>query len=216
MKGVAATLEHRDILEPYRFGSVVDVGANRGQFTLLMAALRPEAPILAFEPLSAPYRKLVEVTSNRPNVQAFNVAIGGVRANMPMNVARRDDSSSLLPITDLQTTIFPHTDPVGTVDVRIAPLGDFLKGREAAAPSLLKIDVQGYELEVLNGAHDCLGIFDVIYVEASFMELYEGQPLADDVIDRLSRAGFRLVAAHNLAHAPDGRPVQADFLFERR
>lgn len=216
MKGVAATLEHRDVLEPYRFGSVVDVGANRGQFTLLMAGLRPDAEILAFEPLPAPYRKLVDVTSGLPNVRALNVAIGPVRAHMPMNVARRDDSSSLLPITDLQTMLFPDTYSVGMADVEVAPLGDFLESREMAGPNLLKIDVQGYELEVLKGAQDYLDRFDVIYVEASFMQLYEGQPLACDVIDTLRRAHFRLVASHNLIHAPDGRAVQADFLFERR
>lgn len=216
LKGVAATLEHKAALEPYRFSSVVDVGANRGQFTLLMAGLCPDATILAFEPLIEPYRKLIEVTSAFPNVRTFNSAIGPLRADMAMNIAKRDDSSSLLPITDLQEQIFPNTGHQRTVDVRIAPLGDFLEGRQMVRPSLLKIDVQGYELEVLKGSKDQLDRFDVIYVEASFLELYGGQPLACDVIAALDAERFRLSAIHNLAHAPDGRAVQADFLFEHR
>lgn len=215
-KGVAATLEHQAALEPYRFSSVADVGANRGQFTLLMAGLRPDAAILAFEPLIEPYRKLIEVTSGLSNVQAVNSAIGPERASVVMNVAERDDSSSLLPITDLQEQIFPHTGHKHTVDVRMAPLGGFLEGREMARPSLLKIDVQGYELEVLKGSKDYLERFDVIYVEASFLELYEGQPLASDIIAALGAERFDLRAVHNLVHALDGRAVQADFLFERR
>ena len=133
-----------------------------------------------------------------------------------MNVAMRDDSSSLLPITALQTSIFPHTDQVGIEEVRIAPLCDFLTNDMIEQPSLLKIDVQGYELDVLGGSETCLDRFDVVYVEASFMELYQGQPLASDVIDALNEKGFRLAAIHNLCHAQDGRAVQADFLFERR
>jgi FkbM family methyltransferase len=216
LKGVAATLEHREVLQPFGFASVVDIGANRGQFTLLMSGLQPDAAILAFEPLIEPYRKLTEVTSGLPNVRAFNSAIGPERASLPMNVARRDDSSSLLPLTDLQEQIFPNTGHERIVDVQIAPLGDFLEGQVTARPSLLKIDVQGYELEVLKGSSDVLDRFDVLYVEASFLELYGGQPLASDIVDWLQARGFRLSAIHNLVHAPDGRAVQADFLFERR
>ncbi|MGI9490320.1 MAG: FkbM family methyltransferase [Geminicoccaceae bacterium] len=215
-KGVAATLEHRAALEPYRFSSVVDVGANRGQFTLLMAGLRPDAAILAFEPLIEPYRKLIEVTAGFSNVRAFHSAIGPERASVAMNVANQDDSSSILPITGLQEQIFPNTGHQRTVDVRMAPLGDFLEGQQMARPSLLKIDVQGYELEVLKGSREYLDRFDVLYVEASFLELYEGQPLAHDVIAALGAERFHLAAIHNLVNAPDGRAVQADFLFERR
>ena len=214
-KGVAATLEHRSALEPYKFSSVVDVGANRGQFTLLMAGLRPDATIWAFEPLIEPYRKLIEVISGLSNVRAFQSAIGPERASVAMNVAKRDDSSSILPITGLQEQIFPDTGHQRTVDIRMAPLGDFIEGHEMARPSLLKIDVQGYELEVLKGSKDQLDRFDVIYTEASFLELYQGQPLAHDVIAALAAERFRLAAIHNLIHAPDGRAVQADFLFER-
>ncbi len=215
-KGVAATLEHRSALEPYKFSSVVDVGANRGQFTLLMAGLCPDATILAFEPLIEPYRKLIEVAAGFPKVRAFNSAIGLERASVTMNVSKRDDSSSLLPITGLQERIFPNTGHQRTVNVRMAPLGDFLEGQQLARPSLLKIDVQGYELEVLKGSKDQLDRFDVIYVEASFMELYQGQPLASDIIAALGVERFHLAAIHNLVHTPDGRAVQADFLFERR
>lgn len=215
-KGVAATLEHRAALQPYRFSSIVDVGANRGQFTLLMAGLRPDAVIFAFEPLIEPYRKLIELTSGFSNVRAFNSAIGSRRACLPMNVAKRDDSSSFLPITALQEQIFPNTDHQRIVDVQTAPLGGFIEGQELARPSLLKIDVQGYELEVLKGSKDHLDRFDVIYVEASYLELYEGQPLARDVIAFLGAERFYLAAIHNLVNAPDGRAAQADFLFERR
>lgn len=215
LQGVAATIEHRAALQAYGFATVIDIGANRGQFTLLMAALSPDASIVAFEPLIEPYRKLTEVTASRPNIRSVNAAIGPVRATLPMHVARRDDSSSLLPITELQEAIFPGTGHDRTVDVQVAPLADFLDGEPIRRPSLMKIDVQGYELEVLKGVRDRLGQIDVLYVEASFLELYRGQPLAHDVIDALKTEGYRLAGTHNLHRTRDGRPVQADFLFER-
>ena len=211
VRGVAAAIEHEAALKPYDFRTVVDIGANRGQFTLLIAGLFPGAEIVAFEPLIEPFKRLVEVTANRPHVQTFNLAIGPARASVAMNVARRDDSSSLLPIGDLQQRIFPNTGLDRREEVQVAPLMDYLDPAEILHPALLKIDVQGYELKVIEGSRNLLGQFDVLYVEASFLELYEGQPLASDVIDVLKAAGFRLAAIHNLAKEADGRAVQADF-----
>ena len=100
--------------------------------------------------------------------------------------------------------------------MQIRPLGDYLDPAEIERPCLLKIDVQGYELGVLKGAGSCLDHVDVVYVEASFVELYQGQPLADEVIDTLESLGFREAGRFNLSRDRHGREVQADFLFERR
>ncbi|MGB0570872.1 MAG: FkbM family methyltransferase [Alphaproteobacteria bacterium] len=70
----------------------------------------------------------------------------------------------------------------------------------------MKIDVQGFELEVLRGASDLLAAFEV---------LYEGQALAEDVIVYLVAAGFAEVGRHNVSIGPEGVPIQADFLFYR-
>lgn len=216
LQGVAATIEHHDVFINRPFSSIVDVGANRGQFALLMSGLYPEARIIAFEPLAEPYRKLMNVIADRPKLRAFNAAIGPDRTTMPMNVSKRDDSSSLLPISKMQEKVFPNTGHARIDHVRVAPLGDFIGELDLAQPSLLKIDVQGFELEVLRGSADCLDRFSSIYVEASFIELYEGQALASDIIDYLHDRGFRLQGIYNLCQMRDGRAVQADFLFDRR
>ncbi len=215
-QGVAANIEHAPVFIDLHLTSIVDVGANRGQFTLLMAGLYPGARILAFEPLIGPFRKLLDVTANLPKVRAFNAAIGPDRTTLPMNVSKRDDSSSLLPISAMQEKIFPNTGHARIDHVRVAPLSDFLHDIELERPSLLKIDVQGFELEVLKGSTDCLDLFDCIYVEASFVQLYNGQPFASDIIDFLHQRDFRLRGIYNLSQMPDGRAVQADFLFDRR
>ena len=214
--GVAASIEHRPALEAYGFKTIIDVGANRGQFSLLMAGLSPDADIIAFEPLIAAYKKLFQMTRGLPKVRAINSAIGEERAMMLMNVSKRADSSSLLPIGAAQVRIFPGTGHDHQEDVQLAPLSDFIGPKEISSPSLLKIDVQGYEINVLRGAADHLQTIDVVYIEASFIELYDGQPLASDVIDELLAYRFRLAGVYNLSLDKNGKAVQADFLFERR
>ena len=215
-QGVAATIEHTSSFIDLHFSSIVDVGANRGQFTLLMAGLYPDAKIVAFEPLKEPFCKLLNVTAKLPNVRAINSAIGTTRTTMPMNVSKSDDSSSLLPISAMQERIFPNTGHARVDQVRVAPLGDFINDLDLTRPSLLKIDVQGFELEVLKGSDDCLDHFDAVYVEASFVQLYNGQPFASDIIDYLHQRQLRLRGIYNLSQMSNGRAVQADFLFDRR
>ena len=82
-------------------------------------------------------------------------------------------------------------------------------------PAFLKIDVQGYELEVLKGSCDVLDCIDLVYVECSFIELYAGQALAHHVIEWLLPYGFSLSAIYNLSTDRQGQAVQADFLFSR-
>ena len=84
-----------------------------------------------------------------------------------------------------------------------------------AGACLLKIDVQGLELEVLRGAPRILAQVDEALIEGSFIELYEGQALADDVIALMREAGLRLAGTYGKTTDADGRDVQADFYFRR-
>ena len=133
-----------------------------------------------------------------------------------MHLSARADSSSLLPLGEAQAALFPGTGEAGTTSVEVAPLSDFLEPKALVAPALLKIDVQGFELEALRGCGDLLGRFEWIYVECSYLELYEGQPLADEVLAHLEHAGFAQQGRFNLVEGPDGGEVQADFLLRRR
>ena len=82
---------------------------------------------------------------------------------------------------------------------------------DLGAPALLKLDVQGFELAALKGCASLLDRFAAIYVECSFVPLYAGQPLADEVLEHLRTQGFRLAGIYNVAHDHEGRAVQADF-----
>ncbi len=211
--GVAPAIEHEAVLEGLDFNFVVDVGANRGQFSLVCRHLRPSAPIVAFEPLPGPAAIYDALFRKASAVRLHPCALAPARGEMIMHISGRDDSSSLLPISDLQQENFPGTQSVGTRQVRTGPLSDYVKSRELGSRSLLKIDVQGFELEVLKSVESLLPKFRWVYAECSYAPLYEGQALAPEVIAWLEARRFRLTGRFNPSYGRDGAPLQADFLF---
>jgi FkbM family methyltransferase len=211
--GVAASVEHGDVDFRDDVRTVLDVGASRGQFAVFAANRWPEARLICFEPLPDARSRLERVVpAGRADVHP--VALGTEPGEVEMHVSARDDSSSLLPIGPGQTTAFPGTEEAGTQRVRVDVLENHVSA-DLARPVLLKIDVQGFELDVLEGAGGALAHIDELYVECSFLELYTGQALADEVVAFLRGRGFRLAGVYGVVRRADGTSVQADFLFRR-
>ena len=213
--GVGAAIEHRGVLAPLALRTVVDVGAHTGQFSLLVRALHPRARIVAFEPLAHAADRYVRVFATDPDVTLHRAAVAPRRGPATLHVSASSDSSSLLPITRRQAQRFPGTGECGVLEVDAGPLDAFIEPADVVPPALLKIDVQGFELEVLRASRALLGRFAHVYVEASFEELYAGQALAGEVAAFLNAHGFSETGRFNVARAPNGDPVQADFLFHR-
>lgn len=210
--GVAASVEHSNV--PFGDGirTVVDVGASRGQFALFAATRFPEARIISFEPLPEPRAELTQLLGSR--IEIHPTAVGSSPGTVPMNLSRSDDSSSILAIGEEQERIFPGTDAVGSIEVEVVTLDQSLD-LPLERPCLLKIDVQGLELEVLQGAAETLANVDEALIECSFIELYQGQAMADEVVSHALGAGLRLVGVHSLIKTADGRAIQADLHFQR-
>ena len=214
---VAASVEH--ILVLHNLGparTVVDIGANRGQFALAARYCFPSAHIVSFEPLAGPAALWRKVFAGDGRAELIEAAVGPESGEAQIHLSARDDSSSLLPITERQNALFPGTAEAGTALIRVVRLADVLPAGEIDGPALLKLDVQGFELRALAGCEDVLQRFDRVYVECSFMELYAGQAFADEVIAWLREREFVLRGVYNPAYDREGRAVQADFLFERR
>jgi FkbM family methyltransferase len=214
--GVAPAIEHEAVLEGLNFDFVADVGANRGQFSLVCRHVRPQARIVAFEPLPGPAAVYRALFGSDPRVRLHACALAPQRGEMMMHVSGREDSSSLLPISALQSENFPGTESVGVCRVPVGPLSDFVGVGDLGERNLLKIDVQGFELEVLKSAESLLPRFRWIYAECSSVPLYEGQALADEVIQWLKMRQFDLVGRFNPSRGHDGTPLQADLLFQSR
>lgn len=200
--GVAPSLEHRRVLAGRRYDVIVDVGANRGQFSLLARQLNPAARIYAFEPhpaAAAMYRRL-----KIPNSTLQEIALADAPGEADLHVAVSDDQATLLRLADT----------VQTIRVRQERLADVLAIDALDGNVLLKLDVQGVEHLVLQGALPLLHCFSDVLVELTFQPEIPGQPSSGVVIDLLRGAGFDL----EVADAPvqrDGLIVGFDGLFHR-
>ena len=214
-QGVAPGLEHVAMLQRLQPAMVVDIGANRGQFTLATRHACPAARVLAFEPLPQPAKIFRKLFADDDKVRLFPVAVGLETGEATIHVSARDDSSSLLPITATQNALFPGTAETSTQTIRVMRLEDCLDSVELRDSALLKLDVQGFELTALQGCESLLHEFSWVYTECSFVELYEGQALADEVIAWLRERGLSLCGVFNMAYDKWGKAIQADFLFER-
>lgn len=214
---VAAGAEHVDaILGMVGLRTIVDVGANRGQFALVARHCCPSARIVSFEPLAEPAETFRAIFADDTRTKLIDAALGPRSGNAVMHVSGRDDSSSLLPITPAQDAHYPGTAQIGITTVHTTRLAEHLAEGAIDSPALLKLDVQGFELEALAGCEDLLDRFAWVYAECSFIELYTGQCFADDIIAWLRERSFTLRGVYNTDYDTQRQPIQADFLFTRR
>ena len=212
---VPATSEHDSILSNVGKGItyVIDIGANRGQFALAARSSFPKAKIISFEPLVEAQKVFSKVFKDDPNVLMIPFALGKTEGSTKMHVALADHSSSLLPISTSLTTLFPIAEEKECRDVQVFSLSHFIKNEEIPENSLLKMDVQGYELEVLEGCESLINKFKFCYIECSFIELYVGQALAHQVISWCEKHNFRLTGIYDLYYDKTGKAIQGDFFF---
>lgn len=211
---VVPAIEHRPVLARLDCDVILDVGANCGQFSLISRLANPGVPIIAFEPIPSEAEIFRRVTAGFESIQLHQTALGDKACEAEIHVSRSADSSSLLPIGEMQKRLFRGTDEIGTIKVPVKLLDDFKSEWEEYSRILLKIDVQGFELSVLKGSVEALKHCMYVYVECSETELYVGQALYRDVEEFLKQQGFRFQSSHNETIV-DGKLLQADHLFVR-
>lgn len=209
-RGVLPSLEHASAFIDLEYRTIIDVGANKGQFAAFALARWPQARVICFEPLPVPRTRLASVTGGAAEIHAL--ALGITEGDAEMHIASREDSSSLLPLGEAQKSLF-HMKEMQRLNVPVQRLDTVLAKEVLVGPILLKIDVQGFEYEVLEGARGLLNRIDAVYVECSFIELYTGQKLASDVSHLLESFGFAKADRFNGHVGADKALIQADFLF---
>jgi FkbM family methyltransferase len=214
---IAPSIEHNDLLAGQTFRSVVDVGANVGQFAIWAADVLGAARIVCIEPLPEAVMRLREVASRLApcRVEIVQAALGSTAGRRTLHVTAAPDSSSLLAVTAAaQTRNALQETETKEVDVLV---GDDVLPEQLDGPVLVKLDVQGTELDVLAGMPRVLAAADAVLVEVSFKLLYDGQSDPSAVVAHLLDAGFALTG---VARVPGSSSLwaldQADLLFERR
>ncbi len=212
--GVAPSAEHLAILRQLQVDGIIDVGANRGQFSLACSIALPRVPVVAFEPIPVEASTFRRVHCGNSHVRLIESALGETPGTATLHLSQSADSSSLLPIGRRQTDLFQNTVEVGTIEVPVQRMDDLCEYWPAKRRQLLKLDVQGFELNVLKGSVETLRSCTFVYAECSEVALYDGQALRDEVELFLTSAGFRQRGRFNDL-IRKGQLIQADYLFER-
>jgi FkbM family methyltransferase len=197
--------------------SVLDLGANTGQFALALRRGGFDGRIVSVEPLAAPYAALVRRAALDPEWVAVRSAVGSETGVLRVHVAANSVSSSVLPMLDRHAEAAPNSRYVDTEEV-VATTVDELVAEYRLDPSrtLLKIDVQGYELPVLHGARDTMKQIAAVRAELSLVPLYAGQALLPDLLAELEGHGLELWnLERGFVDPVSGRLLQVDGVFFR-
>jgi FkbM family methyltransferase len=212
-----ARLKH--FLSYYKFNLVFDVGANTGQYASGLREFGYEGRIVSFEPVPSAYSLLKIQSDKDVNWKiAPRCAIGNQDGEIEINISDDTQCSSLLALTDEHLDAFPNSSYSITEKVKVFKLDtvakNFLNGNSDVI--LLKIDTQGYEKQVIEGAKEFLPNILGLQVELSLTHLYKDEVLYDEMIVFLSELGFNLYAIiPGFTDTTTGKMLQMDGLFLR-
>ena len=217
----------RDIRAEQRFfglttlpvDAVVDVGANQGQFARRAIKAFPEARIFCFEPVPHVFDQLREWAESVPNrLEIFNVALGREPGRHEFFLhPEHTMSSSFLKTTALMKGEFPYTRETRTIQVDVHTLDDYagrFVGRNGKR-IVLKLDVEGFELDVIKGGLRTLENVIALIVEIHLMELFEGHPTFHDVNTFLSGKNYRFAGSFPPGLSATGRIMGFDAIYIR-
>jgi len=197
------------------FRTIIDGGANVGQFARAASQTFPAAKIYSFEPLPDVVETLQRNLSDLPSHQVFRSALGNTDGEIEFRRNSYNQSSSILPVGEHRLPAMKGISEKEKLRVPIGRLDTLLANSQLTSPILLKLDLQGYELEALKGAEQLLDKCHSVLLEAAFEEMYEGEPLFDEVLGYLRRYGFRFIRPVHMADDAQGKILQIDALFRR-
>jgi FkbM family methyltransferase len=204
-------------LQEYDIKTVVDIGANVGQFATEFTAIFPSAQFHCFEPLNAPFALLKKRFIKNKNVTVYNFALGEKEEELVMNLNEFTPSSSFLKMNESHTSSFTHAVNTTQCNIQVKRLDDIAASLKLTEPFLVKIDVQGFEDKVLTGGLNTIKNATIIIVEVSFKELYENQPLFDKIYQTVTKLGFTYSGNFEQLLSPVTNEIlQADALFIKK
>ena len=205
-------------LQKFHVDLVFDVGANTGQFAQQLRAVGYLGRILSFEPLSGAHAKLTKNASDDDKWEIYDrCAIGDSNGKININIAGNSVSSSILPMLKAHSSAAVDSAYVGSENVALQTL-DYVAPNYIGVSTnfFVKIDTQGFEMQVLEGGLLTLKRARGVLIELSLVPLYEGQLLWRGLVDRLESEGFTLWALQKGYTDPrDGRSLQVDAIFFR-
>ena len=194
---------------PYGF---LDVGAHKGSWTLLARSVFPGVPGILVEPQEELQAGLIELSIHLGDIEIVQAGAGAAAGQKVQTIWEDLAGSSFLPAVQEG-----HLDNGRQRMSRIITLDSLLERRPQFVPSLIKLDIQGYEVEALKGGLNVLRNADVVIIEVSLYEFIPGMPTITEVIDFLSDQGFSIYDVTGFLRRPhDGALGQLDLAFAKK
>jgi FkbM family methyltransferase len=195
---------------------VIDVGANVGQFGVAAADRFKPAHVICFEPNPEAARILRRNVQSIRAISVREMGIGGTPGSLMLRVNAHSHSSSFRPLTGKHLSAFPFATELNSIEVPVSTLDDEFPSIVDISQGLLKLDVQGFEREVLMGAENVLLEIKWVVMEVSFEPLYEGEWIFEEARQFMQSRGFRFERPVGfLTEKAHGQIVQMDALFSR-
>lgn len=204
------------LLRDEKINLVLDVGANFGQFATEIREGGYQGRIISFEPLGAAHAELLRRAEADPNwTIAERTAVGAEKGTVEFNVSEDTVSSSVLDMLPAALEAEPRAQYRAKETVPVNRLDD-LCSLSATDRVLLKVDVQGYEKQVLDGAPNILRNIIGVQIELSLATLYEGQANAQQLLELFTAQGFAIWSLEPvLRHPKTFQLMQLDGIFVR-
>lgn len=194
--------------------TILDIGANTGQFASRIQKILPDVKIYSFEPLASCLEELKQNMKDVQNFQCFNYALGNENGKHIIYHNEFSDSSSLLPMEQIHKDAFPFAKNAKEEMIEIRRLDDIADSLKLTDNLLIKIDVQGFEDKVIAGGQITIRKAKILIVETCFEPLYEGQLLFDEIYSLIKEMGFTYKGAEESFRNPlNGKILYCDSVF---
>lgn len=193
---------------------VLDVGANVGQFAMHLRERGYDGKIVSFEPISDVFSQLSKNAANDRNWQIVNSALGAASGSTTINVSEETVFSSILRQTDYAVDSFAGARPTRQEEIKLLKLDEVFD--YPGERILLKIDTQGYERDVLEGAANSLRSIEAVWLELPIVHLYQGVWGLEEAVSYMSERGFILSQIAPVNARWEDPVLEVDCLFRRR
>jgi FkbM family methyltransferase len=201
------------VLRSRGVGTLLDIGANKGQYATLLRRHGFSGHIHSYEPVSGPFAVLSGAAARDYRWDVHQVAVSDVPGELVMHVAQNTSHSSALPVRSGYVAVTKASHVVAEETVRATTLDEL--AADVAKNFAIKIDVQGLEARVLDGGAAALARAEVLEMELNLINSYEGETLAPGLLERVFDMGFRLALVDNIGVDAEGGAIAFNGLFVR-
>jgi FkbM family methyltransferase len=182
----------------HNIDTLFDIGANVGQYAIDMRKLGYSKKIISFEPLKSAFKELENASLKDNNWIVNNYAIGNDNIKSVINVAGNSYSSSIFNMLPRHLKSAPESKYIAKEEIEIKKIDSIFNSFcNKENNVMIKIDTQGYEKNVIDGANESLNSIKILQLEMSIVSLYENEMLFIDMVNYLDNKGFRLFSLEN-------------------